>query len=199
MIAGIIQSNFVPWRGYFDIIDDVDLFIYNDDLQYTKGDWRNRNKIKTSSGSRWVTVPVKYRDHTQLICETHIDYSTRWVEKMKNLIGENYRKSPFFQPFFDEFSVIIEKGYETISQLNINMNQWIMDKLNINTPIKLSSQYSPVGTKTDRVLDIVKKAGAHEYLSGPAGRGYIETDKFKKSRHLTFIQGIPVSPVSSAL
>ena len=73
--VGIIQSSYIPWRGYFDFINNVDLFIFHDDLQYTKGDWRNRNKIKTANGLQWITVPVKYHKTTQLICETKIDYS----------------------------------------------------------------------------------------------------------------------------
>ena len=81
MRVGIIQSCYIPWRGYFDFIDDVDLFIFHDNLQYTKGDWRNRNKIKTPNGLCWLTVPVKYDQTSQLIEETRIDYSQKWQQK----------------------------------------------------------------------------------------------------------------------
>jgi len=102
MKVGIIQSNFLPWRGYFDFIREVDLFIIEDDLQYTKGDWRNRNKIKTPRGAEWITVPVNYKRTGQLIEQTQIDYSTPWAKKMMNRIRESYRSAPCFEPYFSE-------------------------------------------------------------------------------------------------
>ncbi len=107
MKVGIIQSNFLPWRGYFDFIREVDLFIIHDDLQYTKGDWRNRNKIKTPRGLEWITVPVNYKTTSQLIEETTIDYSTRWAQKMLNCIREVYRQAPYFEPYFTQLSGLV--------------------------------------------------------------------------------------------
>lgn len=178
MRVGIIQSCYIPWRGYFDFIDDVDLFIFHDNLQYTKGDWRNRNKIKTPNGLCWLTVPVKYDQTSQLIEETRIDYSQKWQQKHINQIDTNYHNAPVYGLYADEFFSIIRQDFETISELNISLTKWGMSKLSIDTPLRMSSEFNPVGSKTDRLIDILKKADADIYLSGPTAKGYLETEKF---------------------
>lgn len=180
MKVGLIQSNFIPWKGYFDFIDDVDLFIYHDDLQYTKGDWRNRNKIKTEGGTSWITVPVSYKTTNQLICDTYIDYSQDWIKKITNKLYNYYKPTPYFKIYADDFFGILNNKYKTISELNINVNNWLMGILGIKTKIKMSYELNPVGTKTDRIIDILQKVGADTYLSGPSAKNYLEEDKFVK-------------------
>jgi len=179
MKVGIIQSNFLPWRGYFDFIREVDLFILEDDLQYTKGDWRNRNKIKTPRGSEWITVPVNYKKTEQLIEETSIDYSTPWAKKMLNRIRESYRTAPFFEPFFSELSELLLKPSASISELNVSLIHWVCQHLEIKTPLAFSHEYHPSGTKTERVISILRQVGAGIYLSGPAGKDYIVPGLFQ--------------------
>jgi hypothetical protein len=176
--VGLIQSNFIPWKGYFDFIDDVDLFIYHDDLQYTKGDWRNRNKIKIEHGTAWITVPVCYKKTAQLICDTHIDYSQNWVHKMINKIDNYYHKAPYYKSFAEEFFAILNDRHKTISELNVTINNWIMRILGIKTKIKMSDELIPQGSKTDRIMDILVKAGATIYLSGLTAKDYLEESKF---------------------
>src|SRR5258705_10764763 len=129
MKAGIIQSNFLPWRGYFDFIREVDLFIIHDDLQYTKGDWRNRNKIKTPRGSEWISVPVNYKHTGQLIEETSIDYSSPWGQKMLNRIRESYQRAPCFEPYFAELGELLLKPASSISDLNVRLIHWVCNHL----------------------------------------------------------------------
>lgn len=181
MKVGIIQSNFLPWIGYFDFIREVDLFIIEDDLQYTKGDWRNRNKIKTPRGAVWITVPVKYKRMEQLIEETSIDYSTPWAKKILNRIRESYRVAPYFEPYFSELSELLLKPTATISELNLSLINWVCHHLDINTPIAFSHQYHPLGTKTERVVCILRQVGASRYLSGPAGKNYIVPELFEQA------------------
>jgi len=181
MKVGIIQSNFLPWRGYFDFIREVDLFIIHDDLQYTKGDWRNRNKIKTPRGSEWLTVPVHYHKTEQLIQETTIDGSNPWAKKMLNRIGESYRKAPYFEPYFSELSQLLLEPAVSISDLNLRLIHWVCTHLNIITPITLSRQYSPQGKKTERLIGILKQVNATVYLSGPAAKTYLEPELFEKA------------------
>jgi len=173
MKVGIIQSNFLPWRGYFDFIREVDLFIVHDDLQYTKGDWRNRNKIKTPRGLEWITVPVNYRATSQLIDETTVDYSTPWAQKMLNRIRESYRHAPNFDMYFTQLSELLTTPSISVSDLNVRLIHWVCGNLNINTPIKFSREYNPQGTKTERLLGILKQVNATSYLSGPAARSYL--------------------------
>ncbi|MFC2451055.1 MAG: WbqC family protein, partial [Flavobacteriaceae bacterium] len=95
--VAILQSNYIPWKGYFDIIRSVDLFIFHDDLQYTKGDWRNRNKIKTPNGIKWLTIPCGTNEK-RLICEVEItDHS--WQKQHWNLIQMSYKKSEYFSVY----------------------------------------------------------------------------------------------------
>lgn len=173
MRVGIIQSNFLPWRGYFDFIREVDLFIVHDDLQYTKGDWRNRNKIKTPRGAEWITVPVKYQRTSQSIEETAIDYSTAWAQKMLNRIRESYRSAPYFQSYYPELKEILLDPATTISDLNLRLIQWVCIHLDIQTPIRMSHEYEPQGAKTGRLIGILQKTGADTYLSGPAAQSYL--------------------------
>jgi hypothetical protein len=158
MNVAIIQSNFLPWRGYFDLVREVDLFILHDDLQYTKGDWRNRNRIKTPRGSEWITVPIRHSHSGQLIEQTEIDYSTPWASRMLNRIRESYRTAPNFEPYFTELGehLMTPAGY-----------------LQIHTPIEFSHKYRPIGRKTERLVDILRKVEATTYLSGPAAKAYL--------------------------
>jgi hypothetical protein len=173
MKVGIIQSNFLPWRGYFDFIREVDLFVIHDDLQYTKGDWRNRNRIKTPQGSEWITVPVNYRHTSQLIEETTIDYSIPWGQKMLNRIKASYRLAPCLDIYFDELSELLLEPAASISDLNVRLLHWACHHLKIETPIKFSHEYHPKGTKTERLVGILKQINANVYLSGPAASTYL--------------------------
>jgi hypothetical protein len=173
MKVGIIQSNFLPWRGYFDFIREVDLFILHDDLQYTKGDWRNRNKIKTLRGLEWITVPVNYKNTSQIIEETWVDYSTPWAQKMLNRIREAYRQSPCFEMYFTQLNDLLLEPAASISDLNLRLINWACGHLKINTPIKFSREFNPKGVKTERLLGILKQVDATVYLSGPAAQAYL--------------------------
>jgi len=181
MKVGVIQSNFLPWRGYFDFIREVDLFIAHDDLQYTKGDWRNRNRIKTPRGSEWITVPVSYRKTSQLIEETPVDYSTPWVIKMLNRLRESYRRAPHFEPYFSELTDLLTQPAASISDLNLTLIHWVCCHLEIDTPIRMSREYHPQGTKTERLIDILGQVKATSYLSGPAAQTYLVPQIFEQA------------------
>ena len=181
MRVGIIQSSYIPWRGYFDFIDSVGLFIFHDDLQYTKGDWRNRNKIKTSQGWRWLSVPVHYRNTSQLICETEIDYSKKWQRSHINNFKANYSKSPFFEDALELLEEGLTYADPTISQLNIRLIKLICAYLQITTPLVMSSDYCVSGEKTERLINLLNKAGATVYLSGPTAKGYLDENLFREN------------------
>lgn len=181
MKVGTIQSNFLPWRGYFDFIREVDLFIIHDDIQYTKGDWRNRNKIKTPRGAEWITVPVHYRQSCQLIEETAIDYSKPWARSMLNRIRDSYRKAPCFEPYFSELSELLVEPAASISDLNFRLIRWVCSHLEIETFLTFSREYNPQGVKTERLIGLLKKVGATTYLSGPAAQAYIVPEMFEQA------------------
>jgi hypothetical protein len=181
MKVGIIQSNFLPWLGYFDFIRETDLFIIHDDLQYTKGDWRNRNKIKTPRGLEWITVPVHYRSTSQLIEETPVNYSSPWARKMLNRIREVYRHAPCFEPYFSELSDLLTQPAVSISDLNLRLIHWVCRSLEIVTPIRMSREYYPQGPKNERLIGILTQVQASTYLSGAAAQAYLIPEMFEQA------------------
>ncbi len=172
--VGIIQPNYLPWRGYFDFIREVDLFIFFDDLQYTNRDWRNRNRLKTPTGLQWITVPVKYRERSQLISETQIDESQDWRRKHLNTFKLNYAKTPYFDAAYELFERCIAVRDVTISELNIIATAEICAYLDIATNTMRASQLNAQGLKTERIIDIMQRVGGTTYLSGPSAQSYLD-------------------------
>jgi hypothetical protein len=175
-----IQSSFIPWRGYFDFISSVDVFIFLDDVQYSKNGWRNRNRIKTPKGSRWITVPVRHRSLAQLICDTEIDDRKDWRESHMRLWHENYGTAPYYRDVLELLGDMGQEMVDTISELNIALTQKIAVYLQIDTRMMRSTDLRLSGTKTDRLVDLLKKLNAKTYLSGPSADVYLDKDAFRK-------------------
>ncbi|WP_088330227.1 WbqC family protein [Lacimicrobium sp. SS2-24] len=180
MKVGIIQSNFLPWRGYFDFIREVDLFILYDDMQYTKNDWRNRNRIKTKEGATWITAPVYNTRLNKKIEETKLVEGGRWREKLLGKVHQSYRSAPYFKDYFNELEFFIRQPVETISELNYSLLLWGCEHLDIDTPIKFSRELEVTGEKTERLINILKAVGGDHYLSGPAARHYLQPEMFEQ-------------------
>jgi hypothetical protein len=181
--VAILQSNYIPWKGYFDIIASVDEFILYDDMQYTRRDWRNRNNIKTSKGLIWLTIPVDVKGKfEQRICDTLVS-DTKWIKEHTASIVHNYSKARRFKDYKDWLFDIYEKvtHEKFLSRVNYILLQEVMKFLNIQTPLTWSMDYHAEGTKTNRLLDICLKANADIYLSGPAAKDYLEVDRFKEN------------------
>lgn len=173
--VGIIQPNFIPWRGYFDFIRDVDVFVFLDDVQYTKRDWRNRNRIRTTDGgSRWLTVPVRAAQG-DLIREVGIDMSSEWRTEHAHVIEANYRNAPFFAEVFE----MLEESYRRhhrLSDLDIDLCQRVMKRLGISTPTVRSSELNAPGRKDEKLIEITRQLGGTRYLSGPSAKAYIRPE-----------------------
>jgi hypothetical protein len=174
----VLQSNYVPWKGYFDLIHDADLFIFYDDNQYTTRDWRNRNKIKTPGGTRWITIPVG-EDRHRLICEVSLEDAS-WQVSHWDMLKQSYGKCPYFsryRPFFEE--VYRGRVWTNLSELNQYLIRSIaLELLHIDTQIADSRTYGLSGRKLDKLLELVVKAKADRYVSGPAAQGYIDPARF---------------------
>lgn len=177
----IVQSNYIPWKGYFDLIEVCDLFVLYDDVQYTKRDWRNRNKIKTEGGLKWLTVPVDVKGkYLQKINETQIS-DLKWNKGHWNTIRHTYNKAPFFKelaPRFEKLYLEDVEGVELLSEVNFIFLKAICEYLGISTPIVWSSEYDLDDGKTERLFSICQQAGATTYLSGPAAKGYLDEKMF---------------------
>ncbi len=171
---GIIQPNYIPWRGYFDFIHEVDTFVYLDDVQYTVRDWRNRNRVKLKSGdSVWLTVPV-LGGRSQLINEVRIDHRNNWAGKQLALLQQNYGKTPFFKDYASGLEDVLQSGLEFLVDLDIELTRRISDWLGITTEFVRASELGCEGVKDERLIQIVGKLGGDTYLSGPAAKAYLQ-------------------------
>lgn len=173
MKVGIIQPSYIPWRGYFDFIDSVDLFIFYDDVQYSKQSWRNRNRIKTHTGVSWLTVPV-YDPHMALIKDVQINNTVNWRDKQLKTMEYAYSDAPYFQNYFPEFSEILKQHENCLCALDIRLTTWLMEKLEIKTTVMLASELDAKGSRTDRLVDVLTKVKADSYLSGPSASAYLD-------------------------
>jgi hypothetical protein len=185
--VAILQSNYIPWKGYFDLIAYVDEFILYDDMQYTRRDWRNRNQIKTPDGLQWLTVPVKSKGNFhQAIKDTEID-GAKWQLEHWKAIQRNYARTKHFSDYSSELEKLYKRSdFNTISDLNRAFIDWINAKLNIETKITKSSDYSLIEGKSERLANLCTQAQATEYVSGPSAKDYLDESIFEK-------QGIEVT------
>jgi hypothetical protein len=174
----ILQSNYIPWKGYFDVIASVDEFVLYDDMQYTKRDWRNRNKIKTPNGLQWLTVPVRVKGrYEQRINETEIE-AANWAETHWRSLEQNYRRAPYFDEIAQWLRPIYEIEFTYLSSLNRKLIESICAYLGIGTRITQSSDYNLIDGKSERLADLCLQLGGEEYLSGPAAKNYIDQEVF---------------------
>ena len=180
--VAILQSNYIPWKGYFDIIDRVDEFILFDDMQYTRRDWRNRNKIKTPNGLQWLTIPVDVKGKFyQAIKDTQIK-DDKWVDKHWKAIYHNYSKAPYFDLYADDVQNLYELAQEEpyLSKINHLFITAICRWLDIDTKITWSMDYEIVEGKTERLVSLCLQADATHYISGPAAKGYLDEALFEQ-------------------
>lgn len=171
----ILQSNYIPWKGYFDLINMVDEFVLYDDMQYTRRDWRNRNKIKTPQGLKWLTIPVDVKGkYYQKINETLVSDAS-WSIKHWKTIAQFYSNAQFFKYYsdlFEDFYMYNER--QSLSSINAGLIGIINSILGIKTKITFSSDYALLGGKTEKLLGICKQSGADVYLSGPSAKEYFD-------------------------
>jgi hypothetical protein len=178
--VAIVQSNYIPWKGYFDLINLVDEFILLDDVQYTRRDWRNRNRIKTPAGPSWLTIPVEVKGkYLQRIDETVISDS-EWNRRHWHAIVHAYRQARYFDAYKEAIqSLYLGSSGAMLSQVNYRFLTGFCDLLGVRTKISWSTDYPHHGAKTERLVTLCKATGATSYLSGPSARSYLEEDLFR--------------------
>ena len=177
--VAIVQSCYIPWKGYFDMVNLVDEFVLFDDRQFTRRDWRNRNRIKTAQGTQWLTIPVAVKGrYEQRIDETVID-DPGWSGRHLRTLEHAYAKTPCYELYRDRVAAIYESVSDVrLSIVNRTLLEGICDLLGIETAFRWSSDYEASGAKTDRLVSLCLAAGADAYLSGPAARTYIDEQQF---------------------
>lgn len=181
--ALILQSNYIPWKGYFYAIKEVDIFVMYDDVQYTKNDWRNRNLIKSKQGLQWLTIPIETKNKScQKINEAKI-VNNFWACKHLASIKHNYTKAKYYKqyiPFFEDLYNRCNSKY--LIDINRLFLTNICNLLDIKTPIIHSSDYDLKSTnKTERIVEMCSKINVTDYYSGPAANAYIDVALFDNS------------------
>ena len=176
----ISQSDYIPWKGYFDMIAAVDEFILYDDMQFTKNDWRNRNKVKTPRGSEWISIPVGSNIRRR-IRDVELPLGN-WRLKHWKTFESNYSRAPHFQEVASWLAPFYLHDQSThLSSLNRELIIAVCTYLGITTKISNSWDYQLPEGKSERLVAICAQAGGTEYLSGPAAQDYIDGSVFDRS------------------
>ena len=180
--VAIVQSSYIPWKGYFDLIRSVDEFILLDTVQFSKGSWRNRNRIKTKDGLAWLSIPVRQKGLLlQTIADTVISDPTWATRHWQNIRGA-YARAPFFERYAEPFEAAYQSlRSDRLSHINRALIDLVCGALGIATRITWASDYRPGDGRMQRLVDLCQQAGATEYLSGPSARGYIDETLFTEA------------------
>ena len=178
----VCQSNYIPWKGYFDLINSADEFVIYDDVQYTRRDWRNRNKIKTCNGSLWLSIPVDVKGkYFQDIKDTRIS-DLGWNISHWKTIRHAYGKAPYFQAYKDRLEELyLTATHDRLSDVNRHFIDGICGLLNIQTPLRWSMEYTLPDDPNERLVRLCKDTGATHYLSGPAAKTYLDERMFAEA------------------
>ena len=193
MIAAIHQPQFIPWLGYFDKIDQSDVFIFLDNVQYKKNEYQNRNRIKTVDGWQWFTVPVLYK-FPQKINEVRINNKIDWKKKHLHTLITNYSRAKYFERYIEYFKELYSKEWEIISDINIEVTRQLAEFLGIKNKFLVASKLIPptppfkkggeggfLEEPTDRLIKLCNLTEADIYLAGKDGAKYMDVEKFTKS------------------
>ena len=178
----ITQSNYIPWKGYFDSIAISDEFVIYDDMQYTKRDWRNRNIIKTNNGLKWLTIPVEVKGKFfQKIKDTKIS-DKNWNINHLSTLKHNYKNSNKFnevKDFIEDLYFNATQNY--LTEINVHFLTELSKYLKIKQNFKFSSEFNLSEDRNQRLVDICLKLSGNQYFSGPAARNYMDESLFEKS------------------
>lgn len=182
MILSVHQPQYIPWLGYFDKIAESDCFVFLDEVQYKAREFQNRNRIRTKDGWMWMTVPVMSKGiGRQKICDVLIDNSNGWRKKHCNSLKAWYKGAVYFKDHYPFFEELYSEKREKLGNINIDIINYFLKELEINTPVYYESELGTTSTKTDRIIEICRKLNADVYLSGTGGKDYLEEWKFVRA------------------
>ncbi|MFL5730544.1 MAG: WbqC family protein [Cytophagaceae bacterium] len=191
----ILQSNYIPWKGYFDLINLADEFIFYDDVQYTTADWRNRNRIKTPDGLRWLTIPVG-DDINRNVNE--VEFAGQgWKRKHKDILIQHYRYAKHFPSYRFLLDMLYDNQINNLSAYNQYTIREICKALHVSTRFSNSTDYKREEGKTGRLVGMLKQAEATHFICGPAARSYLDEEMIRQAGiHLSYFDysGYPQYP-----
>jgi len=181
MRIAIMQSSFLPWRGYFDLMACVDRFVLFDDVAFVSKSWRSRNQIKTAAGVSWISVPVRHAWPRLSIDQTPLDDDQDWRGRITGQIRAAYGRAPFFRRYSEPLFALLAQSYPSISALNESLLRWVADELSIATPIVQARSFAAQGQGEDRVLDLLEKLGATVFVNGPSAEAYSTPERYDRA------------------
>jgi len=186
--VAIVQSSYIPWKGYFDLIRHVDEFILFDDVQFTKRDWRSRNRVKSPQGPLWLSIPVKVSGRFQQAIKDVEVSDTSWNRTHWRTIQTHYARAPFFAQYEAALEeLFLGCTHTSLSAINHSFTAGLCRLLGIETKLSWSMDYGVLPGRTERLVGLCQRASATEYLSGPAARDYIDAALFEQAGiRLTF-------------
>lgn len=180
--VGIIQSSYIPWKGYFDILACSDVFYLYDEVQYTKNDWRNRNRIPGPSGSQWLTIPVRRGTGMSSLPIDEIEVvDHRWAGKHWRTLEQRYGKARGWDYCRDALKDAYSAAAELhrISEINVTFIRTVASLLGIATDIRWSRDVPrEVQDRTQRLIELCTAADGDRYVSGPAASAYLDETLF---------------------
>jgi len=180
MIISAHQPGYVPWLGFFNKIYNSDIFCVMDDVEFSKGDYINRNRIKIQNGWSWLTVPVQYASASRApIKEILIDNKSAWQKKHLNSLVHNYKRAPYFELYKESVIDLLHRPYKYLFELNMEWINFGVRVMNISTPIIKASELSILGKKSDYILEMSEKLNASIFIFGEQGREYAVANDFK--------------------
>ena len=183
------QPVYMPWLGLFHKIAISDTFVWFDDVQYQAKEWDNRNKIKTSHGPLWISIPVKRKNHFDIkLKNIEIDYSQNWQKKILKTIDLSYNKTKFYNKYKKFIEFFFSNNWKYLSEMNKYFILWVMKELRIKPKIIEMTKLKIDGKKSDLVLSMCKSVGCDVYVFGKEGKTYAEVEKFNKNKIKVFFQ-----------
>ena len=178
MKVAINQPAYLPWLGYFDLMDQVDLFILLDSVQFEKQSWQQRNRIKTPVGLQWLTVPVVFRGHFGQEVKDVAIRDLEFGRKQLRSIELNYRKAQFFDRYFSKLPEFLQPGVATnrLAELNECLIRWFCEELGIHTPIVRASEVNQPGRRSELLINLCRAVGTDSYMSPIGSASYLLAD-----------------------
>lgn len=188
-IIGILQPGYLPWLGFFDQLARADVFVFYDDVQYDKGGWRNRNRIKTPQGPQWLTVPVLTRgEQFPAVRDVRINPQEPWAVKHCKTLRQQYSKAPFIDAYAPSLFELLKQPWERLCELDIACIDWLAKAFDIRTPCVRSSELGVSGGRTSRLIEIIHLLGGDIFYEGAAGKNYIDPNEFRAHGIEVFFQ-----------
>lgn len=179
-VVAILQPGYLPWLGFFEQMARADIFVHYDDVQYTRKDWRNRNRVKDNNVAQWLTVPVRKAPIETLIRDIRVDNDAPWATKHLKTLRHGYQKAPHFDPLFSALEAVLTRRHEFLWELNVEITDVLARSLAIDTPTAFASAVPrTVDDRSLRIIEVCRHFGADILYDGKAAADFIDTDLFR--------------------